>query len=129
MVTLAPDGLSLMLPSGRTLGHRSLKVYYSQHLRPSNLSNKDDARLAKVKQVRDRLADPTLALVPVAGGQGGYGKGLQVMKARNAGEAKWARKQAGSYKDVRVREAFKTRVGYVHNNQKRAYNWKMKNPS
>lgn len=41
------------------------------------------------------------------------------MKARNAGEAKWARKQAGSFKDIRVREAFKTRIGYVHNNQKR----------
>jgi len=43
------------------------------------------------------------------------------MKARNAGEAKWAKRQARSHIDQRKREAHKTRVGYVHNNQKREF--------
>jgi len=41
------------------------------------------------------------------------------MKARNAGEARWAKKQGGSFIDQRRREAMKTRVGFVHNSQKR----------
>ena len=117
-ITLAPDGLSLQLPSGRTLGHRSLRVYYQQHLRPSKEPSNDITRL-KVEQVRSKLADPTQALIPVAGGQGSFGRGLEVMKARNAGEAKWAKRQASTYKDQRCREAFKTRVGFVGNNQRR----------
>lgn len=118
-ITMAPDGLSLMLPSGRTLGHRSLRVYYTQRLRPATVDAKGEALSAKIKQLRANLADPSQALVPVAGGHGAYGKGLQVMKARNAGEAKWAKQQARSFKDQRAREAHKTRVGFVHNNQKR----------
>ena len=102
------------------LGHRSLKMYYDQRLRPATVSSsKEDAIAAKVRQVRLNLADPTQALVPVAGGHGAYGRGLQVMKARNAGEAKWAKRQASNFKDIRVRENHKTRIGYVHNNQKR----------
>lgn len=84
-------------------------------------NSKDDAVAAKVRQVRLNLADPTQALVPVAGGHGAFGRGLQVMKARNAGEAKWAKRQARSHIEQRKREAFKTRVGYVHNNQKRKH--------
>jgi len=102
------------------LGHRSLKTYYDQRLRPvTATSSKEDAITAKVRQVRLNLADPTQALVPVAGGHGAFGRGLQVMKARNAGEAKWAKRQASSFKDIRARENHKTRIGYVHNNQKR----------
>jgi pre-60S factor REI1 len=72
-----------------------------------------------VASVRERLADPTQALVPVAGGHGGFGKGLQVMKARNAGEARWAKREGRSFQDQKRRENFKTKVGFVHNNQKR----------
>ena len=115
-VSLAPDGLSLILPSGRVLGHRSLKVYYDQNFRPATARKPVDD---KVKRVRERLADPTLALVPIAGGSGGFGRGLQVVKARNAGEAKWARKQGRSFNEQRRRTDHATRVGFVHNNQKR----------
>ena len=115
-MTLAADGLSLILPSGRILGHRSLKIYYDQNFRPiADQKPVDD----KVKRVRERLADPTQALVPVAGGSGGFGRGLQVVKARNAGEAKWARKQGRSFNEQRRRTDFATRIGFVHNNQKR----------
>ncbi|WWD00267.1 hypothetical protein V866_007176 [Kwoniella sp. B9012] len=119
-ISLAPDGLSLMLPSGRTLGHRSLKVYYSQRLRPliQHDTSTSAVSAAKVALVRQRLADPSLALVPVAGGHGAFGRGQELMKARNAGEAKWAKRQGRSFKDQRLKEQFKTKVGYVHNNQK-----------
>ncbi|WVF70105.1 hypothetical protein IAT40_004893 [Kwoniella sp. CBS 6097] len=118
-MSLAPDGLSLMLPSGRTLGHRSLRIYYSQRLRSTDSTNDRTNNIAaKVAQVRQRLADPSLALVPVAGGHGAFGRGQQLMKARNAGEAKWARRQGRSFKDQYVKEQHKTKVGFVHNNQK-----------
>lgn len=69
--------------------------------------------------VRQRLADPSAALVPVAGGHGAFGRGLDVVKARNAGEATWAKKQGKSFKDQRVREQFRTKVGFRNNSQKR----------
>lgn len=117
-VALAADGLSLVLPSGRTLGHRSLKVYYDQRYRPSDDTDVDQSAL-KVALVRKKLADPSLALVPVAGGHGAFGRGQQLMKARNAGEAKWAKKQGRNFQDQSKREQFKTKVGYIHNSQKR----------
>jgi len=119
-MSLAADGLSLVLPSGRTLGHRSLRVYYSQHSRPSTtINHTKDLVSTKVAQVRQRLADPSQALVPLAGGHGSFGKGLQVIKARNAGEAAWARRQGRSFKDQRVKEQMRTRVGFANNSQKR----------
>ncbi|WWC87189.1 uncharacterized protein L201_002075 [Kwoniella dendrophila CBS 6074] len=118
-IALAPDGLSLTLPSGRTLGHRSLKVYYSQRLRPFTAHETSASITAsKVASIRERLADPSLALVPVAGGHGGFGKGQELMKARNAGEARWAKRQGRSFKDQKAREQFKTKIGFVGNNQK-----------
>jgi pre-60S factor REI1 len=121
MPTLADDGLSLTLPSGRVLGHRALKVYYSQRLRPiSNGFSSEDQTLSKVALVKQRLADPSLALIPIAGGMGGYGRGLEMMKARNPGEAKWARAQARSFKDQKAKQQHQTRMGFKHNSQKRA---------
>ncbi|WVR04396.1 hypothetical protein IAU60_001398 [Kwoniella sp. DSM 27419] len=117
-IGLADDGLSLTLPSGRTLGHRSLRVYYAQRLRSGDQQTGSNATAAKIAHVRDRLADPSLALVPVAGGHGAFGRGQELMKARNAGEAKWARRQGRSFLDQRVREHHKTKMGFVGNNQK-----------
>ncbi|KLT39997.1 hypothetical protein CC85DRAFT_166770 [Cutaneotrichosporon oleaginosum] len=113
---IAGDGLSLVLPSGRVLGHRSLKVYYAQRLRPAPADAHDPVR-AKVAAVRQRLADPGAALVPVAGGHGAFGRGLDMVKARNAGEAKWAKKQGKAFKDQKAREHFRTKVGFRNNNQ------------
>ncbi len=118
MPRIAGDGLSLVLPSGRVLGHRSLKVYYSQRLRAATAESDDPVR-AKVAAVRQRLADPSAALVPVAGGHGAFGRGLDVVKARNAGEANWAKKQGKSFNDQKVKEHFRTKVGFRNNNQKR----------
>ncbi len=119
--TLASDGLSLLLPTGRTLGRKSLRIYYSQRLRSPHSSTGNASQLvpSKVAQVRQRLADPTQALVPISGGHGAFGKGLEVIKARNGGEAAWARRQGRSFKDQRVKEALRTKVGFKHNSQKR----------
>jgi pre-60S factor REI1 len=123
---MASDGLSLVLPSGRVLGHRSLKVYYSQRLRPSD-PNVDDPVKSKVALVRERLADPSSSLVPVSGGHGAFGRGLEVVKARNAGEANWAKKQGRAFTDQRRREAHKTMVGFRNNSQKRTSSFFYKN--
>lgn len=93
-------------------------MYYSQRLRPSSEATADPAA-SKVATVRRRLADPTSALVPIAGGHGAYGRGLQVMKARNAGEASWAKKQGRSFQERKVQEQFRTKVGFRNNSQKR----------
>lgn len=121
-MTLGHDGLSLVLPSGRVLGHRALRVYYAQKLRPAdNGTSAGDLTLSKIARVKERLADPTQALIPATGGVGGYGRGLEVMKARNAGEAKWARKQAQSFHDTKARQLHKTKMGFKHNSQKRKF--------
>jgi len=65
------------------------------------------------------LKDTSQAVIPAAGGSGAFGKGLQVMKVRNAGEAAWAKRQGRSFNDKQRKEAVRTRVGFVHNNQKR----------
>jgi hypothetical protein len=106
-----------MLPSGRILGHRALKVYYSQNLRPARPEG--GSTVSKLALVKQQLADPTQALIPVAGGTGNHGRGLQTMKARNAGEAKWARAEARSFKDMKARSNHFTRVAFKHNSMKR----------
>jgi pre-60S factor REI1 len=57
----------------------------------------------------------------VAGGHGAFGKGQQLIKARNAGEANWAKKAGRSYQDQKRRDNFRTKIGFKHNNQKREY--------
>ena len=44
------------------------------------------------------------------------------MKARNPGEAKWARAQARSFKDQKAKMHHQTKMGYKHNSQKREFN-------
>lgn len=124
-VTLASDGLSLRLPSGRTLGHRSLKVYYDQNFRPADSSATDAqssmALTTKLRSVRAKLADPSLSLVPLGGGSGAFGKGQQVVKARNAGEAKWAKKLGKSHLDQRKKEGPRHSVSMRGGNNQKHY--------
>ena len=48
-------------------------------------------------------------------GRGGFG---QVVKARNAGEAREAGRHVREFRDQRRREEFRTKVAFIHNNQK-----------
>jgi pre-60S factor REI1 len=123
-LSLAADGLSLRLPSGRTLGHKSLNIYYKQHLRPDDSSLPDSTSTAlttKLRSVRAKLADPSLSLVPVGGGSGAFGKGQMVMKARNAGEAKWAKKLGSTHLDQRMKEGPRHLVSMRGGNNQKHY--------
>ena len=68
--------------------------------------------------VRRLLADKNSALVPTRGGFGAFGQGTQVVKARNAGEAREAGRHVREFRDQRRREEFKTKIAFIHNNQK-----------
>ncbi|KAG9085577.1 hypothetical protein FRC06_003543 [Ceratobasidium sp. 370] len=68
--------------------------------------------------VRRLIADKNSALVPTKGGFGAFGSGTEVIKARNRGEAREAGRHIREFRDQNRREQFKTRIGFVHNNQK-----------
>ncbi|KAF7314462.1 Zinc finger protein 622-like protein [Mycena kentingensis (nom. inval.)] len=111
--------LQLVLPSGRTIGHRKLRY------RPQNLagfrrgtSGKPEDPDSGAALVRRLLADKNSALVPRKGGFGAYGAGTDVVKARNVGEAREAGRHVREFRDQRRREDFRTRVAFRNNNQK-----------
>lgn len=62
-----------------------------------------------------------MSLVPVGGGSGAFGKGQMVMKARNAGEAKWAKKLGSSHLDQRKKEAPRQLVSMRGGNNQKHY--------
>ena len=115
--------LELVLPSGARLGHRSLRRYYQQSLRePSATSTADRndlsrryagggalaRRLIAESGMPHHTADPSL--VP--------GRGGQIIKARNRGEAREAKKHITQFRDRTRKEHYRTRVGFTNNNQK-----------
>ncbi|SNX82096.1 related to REI1 - cytoplasmic pre-60S factor [Melanopsichium pennsylvanicum] len=115
--------LELVLPSGARLGHRSLRRYYQQSLRetPLNASTNDDdlsrryggggalaRRLIAESGMGHHDGDGTL----VTGRHG------QVIKARNRGEAREAKRHISEFRDRNRREQYMTRIGFRNNNQK-----------
>jgi pre-60S factor REI1 len=111
----------LVLPSGARIGHRSLRRYYAQTPsraviapRPGSVDDENSGAAL----VRRLIADKNSALVPTKGGFGAYGAGTQVVKARNRGEAREAGRHIREFREQNRREQFKTRIGFVHNNQK-----------
>ena len=109
----------LVLPSGARIGHRSLKRYYDQSFRnPLQPRDADEDPKSGTALVRQLLNEKNSALIPRKGGFGEFGGGMQVMKARNAGEAKEAGRHMREFRDVKRKEDFKTKVGFIHNHQK-----------
>jgi len=106
----------LVLPSGARVGHRSMKRYYAQSFHGIRSQPEDPNSGAAL--VRRLLADKNSALVPRMGGFGAFGKGTQVVKARNKGEAREAGRHIREFRDQRRREDFKTKVAFIHNSQK-----------
>lgn len=115
-ITYGDTEYELVLPSGARIGHRSMRRYYAQsfHLTPRSEKDADSG----VALVRRLLADKNSALVPRKGGFGAFGMGTEVVKARNAGEARNAGRHIREYRDQRRREQFKTQVAFKHNHQK-----------
>ncbi|KAG9316517.1 C2H2 type zinc-finger-domain-containing protein [Chiua virens] len=106
----------LVLPSGARIGHRSMMRYYTQSFHDTRVKPEDPN--SGTALVRRLLADKHSALVPRKGGFGAFGQGTQVVKARNRGEAREAGRHVREFRDQRRKEEFKTKVGFIHNNQK-----------
>ena len=110
----------LVLPSGARIGHRSLRHYYKQNYRASlksEAASEEDPK-SGAALVRHLLAQKNSALVPVKGGFGAFGEGGMVVKAKNAGEARHAGRHVKEFRDVKMREDFKTKIAFIANNQK-----------
>ncbi|KAI1796449.1 C2H2 type zinc-finger-domain-containing protein [Ganoderma leucocontextum] len=116
-VTYGDSNYELVLPSGARIGHRSMRRYYAPF--PGALrGGKAEDPNSGAALVRRLLADKNSALVPRKGGFGAYGSGTDVVKARNAGEAREAGRHVREFRDQRRREEFKTKVGFIANSQK-----------
>ena len=115
-VTYGDSLYELVLPSGARIGHRSMKRYYAQSFRPIHTKPEDPNSGRAL--VRKLIGDKNSALVPVKGGFGAFGSGTDVVKARNRGEAREAGRHIREHRDQQRREQFKTKVGFIHNNQK-----------
>lgn len=116
-ITYGDTEYELVLPSGARIGHRSMKRYYAQSFRPTHVNGDEDHK-SGVALVRRLLADKNSALVPRGAGFGAFGRGTEVIKARNRGEAREAGRHVREFRDQKRREDFKTRVAFIHNSQK-----------
>jgi pre-60S factor REI1 len=116
-VTYGDTEYELVLPNGARIGHRSMRRYYAQSF-PGAPHGKPEDPNSGAALVRRLLAEKNSALVPRKGGFGAFGAGTDVVKARNAGEARNAGKHVREFRDMKRRQDFKTRVGFVHNHQK-----------
>ncbi|KAL4074022.1 C2H2 type zinc-finger-domain-containing protein [Scleroderma citrinum] len=115
-ITYGDTEYELVLPSGARIGHRSMKRYYDQSFYGIHVKEQDPNSGAAL--VRQLLKDKNSALVPRMGAFGAFGGGTEVVKARNKGEAKEAGRHVREFRDQRRREEFKTKIGFIHNNQK-----------
>ncbi|KAI0743798.1 C2H2 type zinc-finger-domain-containing protein [Daedaleopsis nitida] len=114
-LTYGDSSYELVLPSGARIGHRTMRRYYAQSLPRGGKPEDPNSGAALVRRL---IADKNSALVPRKGGFGAYGSGTDVVKARNAGEAREAGRHVREFRDQRRREEFKTKVGYIANSQK-----------
>ena len=108
----------LVLPSGARIGHRTMKRYYAQSLPAVPRGNKPEDPNSGAALVRRLLKDKNSALVPVRGAYGAFGRGTEVIKARNRGEAREAGRHVREFRDMKRREDFKTKVAFIANSQK-----------
>ncbi|KAH7104282.1 C2H2 type zinc-finger-domain-containing protein [Auriculariales sp. MPI-PUGE-AT-0066] len=113
---LQDDPFELRLRGGQRIGHRSLARYYKQNLIPLPRAPEDPH--APKALVKSLMSDKSSALVPARGGFGAFGNGMQVVKARNAGEAWHAGDHVRQHRDQKRREEFRTRVAFIANHQK-----------
>ncbi|CDR88955.1 related to REI1-cytoplasmic pre-60S factor [Sporisorium scitamineum] len=116
--------LELVLPSGARLGHRSLRRYYQQSLRetPMGSSAADQNDLSRRYGGGGALARRLIAESGMGHHDGDgtlvTGRHGQVIKARNRGEAREAKKHITEFRDRNRREQYKTKIGFRNNNQK-----------
>lgn len=117
-LTYGDSPFELVLPSGARIGHRTMRRYYAQSFPGAPRGSKPEDPNSGAALVRRLLADKNSALVPSRGGFGAFGRGTEVVKARNRGEAREAGRHVREFRDQKRREDFKTKVGFIHNSQK-----------
>jgi pre-60S factor REI1 len=115
-ITYGDSHFELVLPSGARIGHRSMRRYYAQSFRP--IYTKPEDPNSGRALVRKLIGDKDSTLVPRKGGFGAFGQGTEVVKARNRGEAREAGRHIREFRDQQRRQQFKTKIGFIHNNQK-----------
>ncbi|KAF5389474.1 hypothetical protein D9757_004295 [Collybiopsis confluens] len=115
-ITYGDSNYELVLPSGARIGHRSMRRYYAQSFPGRGAKEVDPNSGAAI--VRRLLGDKNTLFVPRKGGFGAFGGGMEVVKARNKGEAREAGRHVREFRDQKRRENFKTKVGFRHNSQK-----------
>ncbi|KIK67107.1 hypothetical protein GYMLUDRAFT_850880 [Collybiopsis luxurians FD-317 M1] len=117
-ITYGDSNYELVLPSGARIGHRSMRRYYAQSFPSAPRGGKEVDPNSGAAIVRRLLGDKNSVLVPRKGGFGAFGSGMDVVKARNKGEAREAGRHVREFRDQKRRENFKTKVAFRHNNQK-----------
>ena len=86
-ITYGDSNFELVLPSGTRIGHRSMWCYYEQSVPTSRAANDPKSGTAIMWWL---LADKRSDLVPMKGGFGVSGTGMQMIKGCNRGEVQEA---------------------------------------
>ena len=89
-ITYGDSNFELVLPSGTRIGHRSMQHYYEKSVLISHATNDPKSDMAIVWWL---LADKWSDLMPMKGGFGASGMGMQTIKGCNCGEVQ----EAGHY--------------------------------
>ena len=89
-ITYRDSNFELVLPSGTHIGHHSMRHYYEQSVPTSHAADDPKSATAIMWWL---LADKRSDLVPVKGGFGASGTGMQTIKGCNCGEVQ----EAGRY--------------------------------
>ena len=81
------SNFELVLPSGAHIGHHSMRRYYEQSVPTSRAADDPKSAMAIVQWL---LVDKRSDLVPMKGGFGASGTGMQTIKGCNRGEVREA---------------------------------------
>ena len=108
----------LILPSGTKVSHRHVQGHHRTSHAVTLRRTRPGEEAAAVAELRKSLGEKNSSLVPTKGGFGAFGSGMQLIKARNPGEAREAGRHVREFRDVNRREQFKTKVAFRHNSQK-----------
>ena len=86
-ITYGDSNFELVLPSGTHIGHHSMWCYYEQSFPTSRAADDPKSGMAIVRWL---LVDKQSDLMPVKGGFGVSGMGMQTIKGCNHGEVQEA---------------------------------------
>lgn len=121
-IRLADDELSLVLPSGAVVGHRSLKRYYDQNLKPDEVFIGQCRVRVETLHLSDCLLQTRESvLINKLIGQYTTMQGYESMRKRGGrlaitdGQKPANVRHTEAFKDVRIHQDYQTRVGLQSN--------------